>query len=182
MYRDELRLLRSQIDEKLPDGAPTFDQPSEREHWERLQARLVAYWDSLDFVFEPLPFDTVMATTILRSEVLPARMDVVQVLDEMKELQRVSQEEHDRQVAVLYADVRSRLLWVVAGALVMGIGIAWFAFWHVGAARAGRCTGSGWRRPERGTSWSGCRRGWSRRRNRSGARSRASCTTKSARR
>jgi signal transduction histidine kinase len=131
-YRDELRLLRSQIDERLPAGAPTFEQPSEREHWQRLQTRLVDYWDSLDFVFEPLPFDTVMATAILRRDVLPARIEVVQVLDDLKDLQRVSQEEHDRQVAVLYAGVRSRFLWVVTGALVMGIGIALFAFLHVG--------------------------------------------------
>ena len=131
-YRDELRLLRSQIDERLQGDAPAFDHPSERQHWERLQTGLAAYWDSLDFVFEPLPFDTVMATTILRSQVLPARMDVVKVLDELKDLQRASQEAHDKQVAVLYADVRSRLLWVVAGALLMGIGIALFAFWHVG--------------------------------------------------
>jgi signal transduction histidine kinase len=131
-YRDELRLLRSEIDEKAPAGAPTFDQPSEREHWKRLQTRLAQYWDSLDFVFEPLPFDTVMAAAILRKSVLPARMDVVQVLDELKELQRLSQAEHDGQVALLYNDVRTRFLQVVAGALVLGFGVAWFAFWHVG--------------------------------------------------
>jgi signal transduction histidine kinase len=130
-YREELRLLRTEIDTKLAD-APSFEEPSEREHWQRLRARLEQYWKSLDFVFEPLPFDTFLAATMLRQDVLPARIEVVQVLDELRELQRLSQVEHDAQVALLYQDVRSRFLWVVAGALALGVGIAWFAFWHVG--------------------------------------------------
>jgi signal transduction histidine kinase len=64
--------------------------------------------------------------------VLPARNEVVQVLDELKALQRLSQAEHDAQVALLYADVRSRFRSVVTWALVMGIAVAGFAFWHVG--------------------------------------------------
>ena len=131
-YREELRLLRSEIDEKLPPGTPTFEQASEREHWQRLRARLEQYWKSLDFVFEPLPFDTFLAAAMLRQDVLPARNEVVQVLDELKELQRLSQVEHDAQVALLYNDVRERLVWVVAGALGLGFAVAWFAFWHVG--------------------------------------------------
>jgi signal transduction histidine kinase len=131
-YRDELRLLRAEIDEKLPAGTPTFDQSSERGHWQRLRGRLEQYWASLDFVFEPLPFDTFSAATILRRDVLPARNEVVEVLDELKDLQRVSQADHDAQVALLYNDVRARFLRVVAGALVLGIGVAWYAFWHVG--------------------------------------------------
>jgi signal transduction histidine kinase len=131
-YRDELRLLRTEIDAKLTDASP-FEQAGEREHWQRLQARLDQYWASLDFVFEPLPFDTWAAAIILRRDVLPARDSVLQVLDELKELARLSQIEHDAQVAVFYSDVRARFLWVVAGALVLGIGVAWYAFWHVGS-------------------------------------------------
>ena len=131
-YRDELRTLRSEIDAMLPAETLTMDDQGQRERWERLHTRLAQYWDSIDFVFEDLPFDTMRAASILRRDVLPARNDVVQVLDELKDLQRLSQEQHDELIALLYADVRSRFLWVVAGALVMGIGIAWFAFWHVG--------------------------------------------------
>ena len=130
-YRDELRLLRSEIDDKLGQGAILVKQPSERGHWQSLHTRLAQYWDSLDFVFEPLPLDTFRAASILRRDVLPARSDVLQVLDELKALQRLSQAEHDAQVALLYADVRSRFLSVVTGALVMGIAVAGFAFWHV---------------------------------------------------
>ena len=131
-YRDELRLLRAEVDAKLPPGTPNFDQPSEREHWQRLQTRLEEYWASLDFVFEPLPMDPVMGAAIVSGKVIPARVEVLRMLDEMKELQRVSQADHDAQVAVFYSDVRGRILWVVTGALVLGIGVAWYAFWHVG--------------------------------------------------
>jgi signal transduction histidine kinase len=130
-YRDELRVLRSEIDEEMPALA-TLDQPREREQYQRLQVRLDQFWDSLDFVFEPLPLDTVRAASILRRDVLPARDEVLQVLDELRQLQIFSQAEHDAQVALLYHNVRVRFLQIVTSALVMGIAIAWFAFWHVG--------------------------------------------------
>jgi signal transduction histidine kinase len=130
-YRDQLRLLRSEIDDKLQEGVMPVRQESEQGHWQNLHTRLNQYWDSLDFVFEPLPLDTFLAASILRRDVLPARIEVLQVLDELKALQRLSQAEHDAQVALLYADVRSRFLSVVTGALVMGIAVAGFAFWYV---------------------------------------------------
>jgi signal transduction histidine kinase len=130
-YRDELRGLRGEIDARLVDASVGAREPMERDQWQRLVTRLDQYWDSLDFVFEPLPLDTMRAASILRRDVLPARNDVLRVLDELKGLQRFSQAEHDVQVARLYENGRTRFLWVVAGALAMGIFIAWFAFWHV---------------------------------------------------
>ena len=130
-YRDELRGLRSGIDARLADAAIQTREPNERDQWQRLHAGLNQYWDSLDFVFAPLPLETMRATSILRREVLPARQDVLRLLDELRGLQRFSQAEHDVQVARLYDDGRTRFVWVVAGALAMGMSIAWFAFWHV---------------------------------------------------
>jgi signal transduction histidine kinase len=130
-YREELRLLRSDIETKLGEGAVPVRQPSEQGHWQSLQTRLDQYWQTLDFVLEPLPLDTFLAVSYLRREVLPARVEVLRVLDELTALQRLSQAEHDAQVAVLYADVRSRFRSVVTWALVMGIAVAGFAFWHV---------------------------------------------------
>jgi signal transduction histidine kinase len=130
-YRDELRLLRAEIDSHLSQSVTTMNAPAEPDHWRRLQARLDEYWATLDFVFGDLPFDTFRAASILRRDVLPARENVVQVLDELKAVQRLSQAEHDVQVALLYHDVRTRFLWVVTGAFALGIAVAWFAFWHV---------------------------------------------------
>jgi signal transduction histidine kinase len=130
-YRDELRRLRSEIDSRFPavdDGVRT---PDERQQWQRLRTRLDEYWESLDFVFEPLPLQTIPATSMLRREVLPARNDVLRVIDDLKALQRFSQAEHDVEVARLYANGRERFVSVVAGTLALGLAVAWFAFWHV---------------------------------------------------
>jgi signal transduction histidine kinase len=130
-YRDELRRLRSEIDARLPAADIDARGPDERGHWQRLQARLDQYWDSLDFVFDPLPLETVRAASILRRDVLPARNDVLRVIDDLKALQRFSQAEHGVEVARLYANGRTRFVWVVAGTLAMGFFVASFAFWHV---------------------------------------------------
>ena len=60
-YRDELRTLRSEIDATLPAAAPAAAQPAQRERWQRLEAQLDRYWDSLDFAFEPLQLNTTAA-------------------------------------------------------------------------------------------------------------------------
>jgi signal transduction histidine kinase len=130
-YRDELRLLRTEIDARLPDAAIADREPTERGHWQRLQTRLDEYWNSLDFVFDPLPLGTIDAARILRRDVLPARNDVLRVVDDLKALQRFGQAEHDVEVAGLYQKGRTRFLWVVAGALALGLSVAWFAYWHV---------------------------------------------------
>ena len=131
-YRDELRDLRSEIDAKLQAEAAAFDRPGERVQWQQLQTQLHHYWESLGFVFEPLPLDTVRATSILRRDILPARNDVLRVLDDLRALQRMSQSEHDAQVALLYREARTRFVWIVSGALILGVAVAGFAFWHVG--------------------------------------------------
>jgi signal transduction histidine kinase len=131
-YREELRKLRSEADERLRRDAEMLAQSSERQQWQRLESQLDHYWESLDFVLDPLPLNIFDSTTILRRDILPARQDVFRVIDELKGLQAMSQAEHDVRVAALYRDVRERSLWIVAGALAMGIAVAWFAFWHVG--------------------------------------------------
>lgn len=130
-YREELRALRTEIDASLKDASQIRRDPSEVDQWRRLQARLDQYWDSLDFAFDPLPLGTIDAARILRRDVLPARQDVLRVLDELKGLQRFSQAEHDVVVARLYDNGRTRFLWVVTGALALGLAVAWFAYWHV---------------------------------------------------
>jgi signal transduction histidine kinase len=130
-YREELRTLRTQIDARLAEASVENREASEREQWQRLQVRLAQYWDSLDFAFEPLPIPAIPAISRLRRDVLPARNDVTRMLDELKGLQLFAQAEHDVLVARLYDNGRTRFIWVVAGALALGLSVAWFAFWHV---------------------------------------------------
>jgi signal transduction histidine kinase len=44
----------------------------------------------------------------------------------------LSLQAHNAEMEQLYGDVRARFLWIVAGTLLLGIGVAGYAFWHVG--------------------------------------------------
>jgi signal transduction histidine kinase len=129
-YRDELRAFRDEIDERLA----VYDArlPMEREYVEELKTSLERYWESVEFVFSPdLPTLLPQSATLLRTEVLPARDNVMRVLDNLKVLQQASLQQHDAELAVLYGDARSRFIWIVGGTLLLGIGVAAFAFRHV---------------------------------------------------
>ena len=132
-YREEIRRLRGEVDQRLPAYMQEVELPAEREQWTRLQSSLEQYWTSVDFVFAPdLPTGTAQAASILRSRVLPVRRDVLMLLDNLKALQRSSQDAHDAEVSLLYRDARTRFVAIVSGALVLGVAVAWFAFWRVG--------------------------------------------------
>jgi len=129
-YRDELRGFREEIDARLATYEARL--PMEREYVDELKSSLERYWDSVEFVFSPdLPTLLPQSATLLRTEVLPARDNVMRVLDDLRALQQLSLTEHDVELAGLYASARTRFVWVVSGALLLGIGVAWFAFWHV---------------------------------------------------
>jgi signal transduction histidine kinase len=81
---------------------------------------------------DDLPTNTTGAATMLRRNVRPIRKDVLTLLDNLKALQQASQRQHDEEVEGLYAESRARFVWIVSGALVLGLVAAWFAAWHVG--------------------------------------------------
>jgi signal transduction histidine kinase len=131
-YRDELRVLRSDIDRRMNEYVVNVALPAERDAWMRLGTKLDEYWTSLEFVFaDDLPTSTTRAASMLRRNVRPIRKDVLTLLDNLKALQVASQAQHDEDVASLYAEAQTRFVWIVAGALLLGIGAAWFAARHV---------------------------------------------------
>jgi signal transduction histidine kinase len=133
-YRDELRVLRSGIERRMNQHVPTVELPAERQAWMRLGTTLDEYWRSLEFVFAAdLPTGTARAATLLRRNVRPIRKDVLALLDNLKALQTASQRQHDVDVASLYAGAQARFVWIVAGALLLGMGAAWSAARHVAA-------------------------------------------------
>jgi signal transduction histidine kinase len=132
-YREEMRQLRGEIDQRLPAYVLEVELAVERDQWTKLRATLEQYWASVDFVFSPeLPTNTAQAASLLRRNVLPVREDVLRLLDSLKALQRVSQNGHDVELALLYRDGRMRFVWIVSGALLLGIAVAGFAFRYVG--------------------------------------------------
>ena len=131
-YREELRRLRDEIDARLDAYKRDPQLPREEEYIAELRTSLEDYWASIDFVFLPgLPTLLGPSATLLRTEVFPRRESVTRVLDDLRTLQQLSLEQHDVRLAQLYGSARTRFLWIVSGALVLGIGVAGFAFWHV---------------------------------------------------
>lgn len=131
-YRDELRLLREATERRVAEYVPQAQSAAERDEWTKLRAKLAEYWLSLEFVFaEDLPTNTTRAATMLRGNVRPLRKDVLTLLDNLKALQQAALQQHNADVARLYADAQARFVWIVGGALLLGLGAAWFATWHV---------------------------------------------------
>ena len=131
-YRDELRVLRETSERRVRAYVPQVQSVAERDEWTKLQSKLGEFWTSLEFVFaDDLPTNTTRAATMLRQNVRPIRKDVLTLLDNLKGLQQAAQRQHDQDVARLYRDARAQFVWIVAGALLLGLAVAWFATWHV---------------------------------------------------
>jgi signal transduction histidine kinase len=130
-YRDELSQIRGEIERLVPVYALEVDSPLERQRWAELKTALDQYWASLDIVFEQAPRGTVQGTGIMRRVVVPARENVLKIIDTLAALQRLSQQRHDVEVSILYAEVRTRLLTIGSIAILVGLVVASFATRHV---------------------------------------------------
>ena len=132
-YRREIQHIRSEIERLLPAHLIEVELEIERKHWADLQEKLQAYWTSLEVVFSPtLPTNTAQAAALLRSQVVPVRRDVLAVVDNLSALQRLSQQRQQVEASLLYPAVRDEFLLNVSGAILIGLVVACFAFWHVG--------------------------------------------------
>jgi len=131
-YRDELRVLREATERRVAEYLPQAQSDAERGEWAKLQATVAAFWPSLEFVFaDDLPTNTARAATMLRQNVRPIRKDISALLDNLRTLHQAAQLEHDAEIARLYRDAQVRFVWIVGGALLLGLAAAWFATWHV---------------------------------------------------
>jgi signal transduction histidine kinase len=130
-YRDELNQIRSDIERLVPTYVLQVESPIERQHWAELQTALDQYWTSLDVVFDDAPRNSVQGTGIMRRVVVPARENVLKIVDSLTALQRLAEQRHDIEVSLLYANVRTRLLTIGAVAILVGLAVAWFATRHV---------------------------------------------------
>lgn len=132
-YRNEIRQIRTEIEQLLPAHLLEVELPIERDHWRDLQFKLTRYWETLDLAYSPdLPSSSAAAAAVLRAEVVPARTDVLGVVDSLSALQRLSQQKHQVEMSLLYRDVRVRAIIIVSVAIVLGIVVASFAFWRIG--------------------------------------------------
>jgi signal transduction histidine kinase len=130
-YRDELNQIRNDIERLVPAYVLQVESPIQRQHWTELQTALDQYWASLDVVFDDAPRSTVQGTGIMRRVVVPARENVLKIVDSLTALQRLQQQQHDVEVSLLYAAVRTRLLTIGSIAILVGVAVASFATRHV---------------------------------------------------
>jgi len=130
-YRRELMRLRMEVEELLGNYVPAVSSPDEREHWARLQTELAEYWASRDIAFTDQAKTPDEAAVLLRNRVVPKRDTVLQILDQLAALQNVANARRQQEIDVLYDRVRTRLLSMGAGTLVVALLVAVMASRHV---------------------------------------------------
>src|SRR5688572_377704 len=83
-YRDELRNIRSDIERRLPTLSADAALEVEQREWQQLKDGLDTYWETLDLFLGPdAPTNYVQGTGILRRQVVPARTNVLQIVDRL---------------------------------------------------------------------------------------------------
>jgi signal transduction histidine kinase len=131
-YRDELHQIRAEIEMALPAYLPEVELPIERREWTALQRTLNEYWDTLDLLSGPnAPRNDRQGTGVLRRQIVPARESILQIIDRIAALQRLSQQRQQIEASLLYDEVRARFLAVGAATIVVAALVAMFAFRRV---------------------------------------------------
>jgi len=130
-YRIELMRLRTEADGLLGTYLPDVSSAQEREHWTRLQAELGDYWASRDVAFSDQPRTPEQAAALLNSRVVPKRETVLQILDQLEALQVSANRRRQTEMDALYRQVRTQLLTMGAGTLLVALVVAVMASRHV---------------------------------------------------
>jgi signal transduction histidine kinase len=130
-YRESLEAMRSEVDGALHRYTPNVDSTVEAGHWERLQAELREYWDSLSpLLTGPMATDPAEAHAFLRREVIPKREVIVRISDDIRTLNQDALREQQAAVAALHGSVRQRIWWTSGVAVALGLAAAWLAAHH----------------------------------------------------
>lgn len=133
-YRHRIQMFRTDIDERVNALAREGDVAVAGADLRRLRSALDTYWDTLDLFLGPQARSSyVSGTGVLRRQVVPARTNVLSVVDQLAGLQRNAERQREADAVVLAADVRSRFIRIAAATLVVGVAIAWFVLFRVGS-------------------------------------------------
>jgi signal transduction histidine kinase len=125
-YRDELRKIRADIERRLPTLFAEAELPIEQREGQQLKDSLDAYWATLDLFLGPdAPTDYVQGTGVLRRQVVPARTNVLQIVDRLADLQRLAQRQREVEASTLYDRVRLRIGAIALATLLIGALVSW---------------------------------------------------------
>ena len=130
-YHAELTALRNEVEQLLRAYVPEVASPVARDHWARLQVELADYWASRDVALPDQAKTPDEAAALLRNRVVPRRDIVLQILDQLAALQAVANQRHEQEIDLLYRQVRTRLLSMGFGTLVVALCVAVMASRHV---------------------------------------------------
>ena len=130
-YREELTRLRAEAEQSLATYVRDVSSEDERAHWTRLEAELGDYWASRDVAFSGHALSSAGAAALLRSRVVPKRETVLQILDQLAALQTAANQRHQIDIELLYRQVRSRLLSMGGGTLIVALFVSVMASRHV---------------------------------------------------
>jgi signal transduction histidine kinase len=130
-YRDELARLRGEVERALRAYVPEVTSPAEREHWTRLQTELHEYFSAREVAFGDDVSTLAEAAALLRRNVVPRRQSILEIVDQLATLQRVSNQQHQAEADQLYQQAIQRLIFIGLITLVLALAVAVLASRHV---------------------------------------------------
>jgi len=131
MYQAEFARLRREVEALVGSYVPDVTAADERDHWTRLQAELADYWTSRDLALTDQARSPGEAAAVLRDRVVPRRDTVLQILDQIAALQNVANRRRQEETDQLYGQVRTRLVSMGVGTLIVALFVAVMASRHV---------------------------------------------------
>jgi signal transduction histidine kinase len=131
-YRDQITQNRLEIEQVIPAYVAVITSPLERKYASDLETALTQYWTSLDLVLNGPARSPTQGIGIVRRVVVPARENILKILDTLSALQQLERQQHDVVISLLYRDVRLRVLGFGGLAIAAGILVAALASAYVG--------------------------------------------------
>jgi signal transduction histidine kinase len=134
VYRAEVQNARAQIDRALGRYVPDADATEERQHWARLQAELLEYWNATMPVLTSEPTrNPAEAMAVLNDQVIPRRRTIIEISEQLRTLKQDAFQREAATIALLYRDLRRQIWALTAVALALGVGVALGATRYAGA-------------------------------------------------
>ena len=131
-YRDELRRFRRDIERRVTALADDPILSTAGGELQPLRSALDQYWETLDVFLGPdAPQTFIQGTGVLRRQVVPARTNVLSVIDRITDLQRTAQRQREADASALYGEVRLRFIAIGIATLLISAAASGFVLFRV---------------------------------------------------
>lgn len=134
MYRQQLREIRASVDQRL-DALRGRMGPDDQDALRQLRLEVMAYWESLDPMFEWTPQQkAAQGAAFLRQKVLPRRQAVAALAERLAKLNTTNLQKEQQVLDASQADFQRFLGKVLGLCLLLGVVIAFASihrFWSL---------------------------------------------------